>query len=347
VSRQPRTEKITLADVALRAGVSPATVSKVLNGRSDVAASTREHVMDIVAELGYQPTTQRQDRPRKPAIVVVLDFVASPYAGTVLQEILAAATEAATDLLLRLPPHPSVGASSEAAREWIAQQRASGAIGMVELAVASPGAVLNAANEARLPVVMIDPIGMADSRVVTIGATNWAGARSAADHLIRFGHRRIGWIGGPLSSAPSAERFHGYRAALDAAALEPDPALIRHDAFTVEAGFRHGRELLSLEEPPTAVVAGNDEIAIGVLAAAKELGVEVPGGLSVTGCDDTPQAEWTAPGLTSVRQPLAGMGRMAVDTVLAMAKGSRPASRHLQLATALTVRDSTGPVPED
>lgn len=345
MSRQPRTEKVTLADVALRAGVSPATVSKVLNGRSDVSASTREHVMDVVAEVGYQPTTLRHDRPRKPSLVIVLDFVASPYAGTVLQEILTAATEAATDLLLRLPPDPSTGA--EAAREWIAQQRASGAVGMIELAVASPGSVLNAANDALLPVVMIDPIGMADARVVTIGATNWAGARSAAEHLIRFGHRRIAWIGGPLSSAPSAERFHGYRAALDAAELDPDPALIRHDAFTIEAGFTHGRELLALDQPPTAVVAGNDEIAIGVLAAAKELGVDVPGRLSVTGCDDTPQAEWTAPGLTSVRQPLAGMGRMAVDTVLAMAKGAKPASRHLQLATALTVRDSTGPVPED
>ncbi|MDN3241467.1 LacI family DNA-binding transcriptional regulator [Glycomyces tritici] len=347
MSRQPRTEKITLADVALRAGVSPATVSKVLNRRSDVSASTREHVMEVVAELGYQPTTLRHDRPRKPALVVVLDFVASPYAGTVLQEILTAATEASTDLLLRLPPYPSAGASAQAAREWIAQQQASGAIGMIELAVASPGAVLAAADDAGLPVVMIDPIGMADSRVVTIGATNWAGARSAADHLIRFGHRRIAWIGGPLNSAPSAERFHGYRAALDAAELEPEQVLIRHDAFTVEAGFRHGRELLALEEPPTAVVSGNDEIAIGVLAAAKELGVEVPGRLSVTGCDDTPQAEWTAPGLTSVHQPLTGMGRMAVDTVLAMAKGSRPASRHLQLATGLTVRDSTGPAPKD
>lgn len=345
VSRQPRTQKVTLADVALRAGVSTATVSKVLNGRSDVSAATREHVLDVVAEMGYRSTTVRHDRSRPAALAVVLDFVASPYAGTVLQEILAAATEAAHDLLLRLPPNQSIGAGPEAARGWIAEQQASGAVGIIELAVASPTAVLNAADDARLPVVMIDPIGTADSRVVTIGATNWAGARSAADHLIRFGHKRIAWIGGPLNSNPSAERFHGYRAALDAAEIAPEPALVRHDAFKVEAGFKHGRDLLTSEAPPTAVVAGNDEIAIGVLAAAKELGVAVPGRLSVTGCDDTPQAAWTTPGLTSVRQPLAGMGRMAVDTVLAMAKGARPASRHLQLATALTVRGSTGAAP--
>jgi LacI family transcriptional regulator len=341
VSRQPRTERITLADVALRAGVSPATVSKVLNGRSDVSARTREHVLGILAETGYRSTTPRHDRTQ--ALAVVLDFVASPYAGTVLQEILAAATEAGTELLLRLPPAPSVGASAEAARDWVAQQEASGAVGVIVLAVAVPDTVLTAADERGLPVVAIDPIGTADSRVVSIGSTNWAGGRSVTEHVIHFGHRRIAWIGGPRNSAPSAERFHGYRAALDAAGLTADPELIVHDTFLVDAGFRHGHGLLSLAAPPTAVVAGNDEIAIGVLAAAKELGVDVPGRLSVTGFDDTPQTEWTTPGLTSVRQPLGGMGRMAVETVLAMAKGALPASRHLQLATSLTVRDSTGP----
>ncbi|MCD0443119.1 LacI family transcriptional regulator [Glycomyces sp. A-F 0318] len=343
MSDRARTARVTLADVALRAGVSSATVSKVLNGRSDVSARTRERVLGVVAETGYKSTTPRHERTR--ALVVVLDFMASPYAGTVLQEILAAATRTATELILRLPPSPQVGASPEAARDWVAQQQASGAVGVIELAVAVPDAVHAAASDRDLPVVTIDPIGTAGDRFVSIGSTNWAGGRSATEHLLRLDHRRIAWIGGPRNSAPSAERFHGYQAALDAAGLAAEPALVLHDAFSVEAGFRHGRDLLSLEAPPTAVVAGNDEIAIGVLAAAKELGVDVPGRLSVTGFDDTPQTEWTTPGLTSVRQPLTGMGRMAVETVLAMAKGVQPASRHLQLTTSLTVRDSTGPAP--
>src|SRR5690606_17804501 len=174
-----------------------------------------------------------------------------------------------------------------------------------------------------LPVVMIDPIDAADSRAVSIGSTNWAGGRSATEHVIGLGHRRIAWIGGPQNSAPSTERFHGYRTALDGAGLASDPALVRHGAFSVGTGFQHGRDLLSSAAPPTAVVAGNDEIAIGVLAAAKELGVDVPRELSVTGFDDTPQTEWTTPGLTSVRQPLSGMGRMAVETVLGMAEGAQ------------------------
>ncbi|THV29578.1 LacI family DNA-binding transcriptional regulator [Glycomyces paridis] len=343
MNRRIRPARVTLADVAVRAGVSQATVSKVLNGREDVSARTREHVLGVIAETGYRPTTPRHDRPRGRALAVVVDFVASPYAGTVLQQILATAAETSTELLLRLPPNPSGSMTAEAGRDWVAQQQDSGAVGVVELAVAMPEAVHVAAKDRDLPVVAIDPIGAAGSEVVSVGSANWAGACSVTEHVIRLGHSAIAWVGGPRNSAPSAERFQGYRAALDAAGLAPRPELVRHGAFSVESGLAMGHDLLTLPTPPTAVVAGNDEIAIGVLAAAKELGVDVPGRLSVTGFDDTPQTEWTAPRLTSVRQPLAGMGRMAVETVLGMAEGARPASRRLQLATSLTVRDSTGP----
>ncbi|MDQ7808599.1 substrate-binding domain-containing protein [Amycolatopsis sp. A133] len=338
-----RSERATLADVARLAGVSPATASKVLNGRSDVGASTRELVLGAINELGYKPTTARRDLQRERTLVTVLDIVESRYAGTVLQGILVAANAAHAELLLRLPPADWTGTSRTAARAWVAELQAAGVAGVVALAVAVPGSVLLAAEEAKLPVVTIDPINTTGSRVVSIGSTNWAGGRSATEHVIGLGHRRVGWIGGPLGSAPSAERFHGYQAALHAADLTLERALIRHDAFAVEAGLRHGRDLLALGERPTAIVAGNDEIAVGVLAAARELRITVPAQLSVTGFDDTPQAQWTTPRLTSVGQPLAGMGRMAVETVLAMAGGGRPASRHLELATTLNVRDSTGP----
>lgn len=343
MSRRSRSDRATLTDVARRAGVSPATASKVLNGRSDVAAKTRDLVLGIMSEVGYRPTAARQQPARK-ALVTVLDFVESRYAGTVLQGILTAASTAQAALLLRLPPDESVATSRNAARAWVAEQKASGAVGLIELAVSVPDLVLISADDLKLPVVTIDPIDTTDSRVVSIGSTNWAGGRSATEHLIKLGHRQIGWIGGPPGSAPSIERFHGYQAALDSVGITPDRALIRHCAFSVEAGHRHGRDLLALGQRPTAIVAGNDEIAVGVLNAAKELHLPVPDELSVTGFDDTSQTEWTTPRLTSVRQPLAGMGRMAMETVLGMADGIQPASRHLQLATTLSVRDSTGPV---
>lgn len=347
MSQRSTPRRVILADVAQRAGVSQATVSKVLNGRSDVSDRTREHVLRIVTETGYQPTSIRHKKTRNRTLVTVLDFAASRYAGTVLQSILTTATAMDTELLLHLPPDRPTGTSRTAAHAWVAAQRAAGTAGIIGLAVAIPDPVLDAARDLELPVVAIDPINTIDSRVVSIGSTNWAGGRSATEHMVGLGHRNIAWIGGPLESAPSAERFHGYRTALDDAGIASNPTLVRHGAFTVRTGLQYGRDLLSSAEPPTAIVAGNDEIAIGVLAAAKELGVDIPRALSVSGFDDTPQTEWTTPSLTSVRQPLDGMGRMAVETVLGMAEGVQPASRHLQLATPLNVRESTGPVPRD
>ncbi|MEU4363490.1 substrate-binding domain-containing protein [Promicromonospora sp. NPDC023987] len=185
------------------------------------------------------------------------------------------------------------------------------------------------------------------SSTPSVGSANWAGGRTATEHVLELGHRRIGWIGGPPASAAARERLHGCQAALDSAGLSLDRSLVRSDTFSIATGLVHGRDLLALSERPTAIVAGDDEIAVGVLAAARELRVAVPEQLSVVGFDDTPQAAWTTPELTSVHQPLAGMGRMAVETVLTMADGVEPASRHVQLATSLTVRDSTAPPPGD
>jgi LacI family transcriptional regulator len=342
---RPASERVTIEDIARRAGVSKGTVSKALNGRSDVAEDTRARVLAVIEELGYRPTTARWEPPRVRSLVAVVDVLESPYMINVLQGVLVAATGAHTNLIVRLAPDRAVRVTRAAARAWVEEQKNSGVVGIIGVTLAQPDAVLLAAKEHSLPFVMVDPVDTKDPRIVSIGSTNWAGGRSAAEHLLELGHRRIAWIGGPSTSEAARERFHGYRAALDSAGIEPDRALVRSDWFSVETGLHHARELLALPEPPTAVIAGDDEIAVGVLAAAKALGIPVPEGLSVVGFDDTPQARWTNPRLTSVHQPLIGMGRMAVETVLAMADGVQPASRHLQLATSLTVRDSSGPAP--
>lgn len=335
---------MTLDDVATHAGVSKGTVSKTLNGRSDVAEDTRRRVLLAVAELGYRPTTEPAAPARPRALAAVFDNLGSPYISQVLQGIVAAADAARTDLLVRIAPERPVRDTTAVARAWVADQVASGAVGVIGLTLGGPSAILAAAADAGLPFVMIDPVGVRDDSVVSIGATNWDGGRTATEHLLRLGHRRIGWAGGPTASAASRERFHGYTAALDHAGVEVDRTLVRQVPFTVEGGVLCGRELLALAEPPTAVVCGDDEIAVGVLAAAREAGVAVPGRLSVVGFDDTPQATWTTPPLTTIHQPLTGMGRMAVETVLAMAEGTQPASRQVQLVTTLVERGSTGPV---
>lgn len=335
--------RATLADVAAAAGVSKATVSKALNGRDDVAADTRERVLAAVTDLGYRPTTAPAPDVARRAVAVVFDIPASPYILNVLQGVLASATGERVDLLTRLAPGRADRTHRAVARAWVAEQRAAGAVGIVGLTLSAPDALIEAAADAGLPFVIVDPVDTRHRRMVSIGSSNWAGARAATEHLIRLGHERIAWIGGPEASDAARDRFYGYQAALDAAGLPTDPALVRADQFAVATGARHARELLALDAPPTAIMAGDDEIAVGVLATAHELRVRVPEQLSVTGFDDTPQAAWTTPALTTVHQHLDDMGRMAVQTVLAMAAGRQPASRHVELATSLTVRDTTAP----
>ncbi len=337
--------RVTLVDVAVAAGVTKGTVSKVLNERSDVAADTRARVLAAVDRLGYRPPRTQWEPPRARTLAVVFEALDSPYITNVLQGILSATTAADTNLLVRLPPDRSVRATRAAARAWVAEQQRAGVVGIIGLTLGEPSAVLQAAKDVGMPFVMVDPVDVRDPTVVTIGSTNWVGGRTATEHLLGLGHRRIGWIGGPDASAAARERFHGYTAALDSAGLRLDRTLVRQGFFSVETGVTLGTELLTMPEPPTAIACGDDEIAVGVLAAARELGVPVPGRLSVVGFDDTPQALWTTPALTSVHQPLTGMGRMAVETVLAMGDGVQPPSRQVQLVTTLTVRDSTAPAP--
>jgi len=340
--RSPDPRRATLSDVAALSGVSKATVSKALNGRGDVSVETRERVLAAVADLGYRPTTSPEQTARR-AIAVAFDIPASPYILNVLQGVLAASTENHLDLLTRLGPDRTVRTGRAVAREWVAEQRAVGAIGIVGLTLSRPDALLDAAADAGIPFVMVDPVDATHRRLVSVASSNWAGARAAADHLISLGHHRIAWIGGPESSAAARDRLYGYRAALDAAGLEVDPALAVSDQFDIAAGSRHARALLTLPQAPTAIMAADDEIAVGILAAARELGLRVPQDLSVIGFDDTPQAPWTTPPLTTVRQHLEEMGRMAVQTVIAISAGQQPVSRHVELATSLTIRETTAP----
>jgi len=345
VDAESAARRATLADVAAAAGVSRATASKTLNGRDDVAGATRERVLAAVAALDYKPTTARTPAPQRRAIAVVFDIPASPYILKVLEGVLATATDAHLDLVTRLPPALADRRRRTVAREWIADQRASGVVGIAGLTLSAPDALIDAAADSSIPFVMVDPVDTTNERMISVGSSNWAGARAAAEHLIALGHRRISWIGGPKASGAAQDRFYGFNAAMGAAGIPVDPALVRADQFDVATGARHAHDLLSSDDPPTAIMAADDELAVGVLAAAYELGVRVPDELSVTGFDDTSQAAWTTPPLTTVHQHLDGMGRMAVQSLLSMAAGSWPASRHVELATSLTIRGSTSAPP--
>ena len=188
-------------------------------------------------------------------------------------------------------------------------------------------------------------MNLPDPALPSVGATNWAGGIAATEHLIGAGHRRIGAITGPQSYICSRARADGYRSALEQAGLPIDPALLRHGDFQHEGGFRRGGELLDLADPATAIFAGSDQQALGVYEAARQRGLRVPQDLSVVGFDDLPAARWVSPPLTTVRQPLADMGRVAAEMLGDLITGTPLRSQRVELSTELVIRDSTAGPP--
>ena len=336
----------TLETVAAAAGVSLATVSKVLNDREDVGAATRLRVQRLLDQYEYVPRRSVVIGPSEGRRSMELVFAAldSAYAAEILRGVTSSPMEVVVS---------SVSDASDS-RGWSRRLASSGRSGAV--IVTSELTALDQRNlaRARVPYVVIDPAAdLPGPEVATVGATNWAGGFSAARHLLDLGHRRIAAIGGPVAMLCSRARLSGYSAALTSAGVEVDPALIRHGDFRHAGGRRAAHELFELPEPPTSIFAGSDEQAFGVAEAARVTGRRIPEDLSVVGFDDLPMSRWFSPPLTTVRQPLAEMGRIAADMLSAMIDGREPHGRQVELATELVVRSSTAPprelvaVPDD
>jgi LacI family transcriptional regulator len=171
-----------------------------------------------------------------------------------------------------------------------------------------------------------------------------SGAKVATEHLLALGHRRIGAIAGAPGWYATEERVLGFRAALAAAGILLDPQLVVYSDWRMPRGIEAAEQLLALPDPPTAIFGFNDNVAIGALHAARKRGLSVPDDLSVVGFDDTELAVIVTPQLTSVRQPLAEMGRMGVSLLIRILEGQRVDALRVELATKLVVRESTGPL---
>ncbi|MFF7383490.1 substrate-binding domain-containing protein [Streptomyces griseoluteus] len=325
----------TLAEIAREAGVSAPTVSKVLNGRADVAAATRTRVEELLRTHGYR--RRRAEVTRSPLIDLVFHELESAWAMEVIRGVENVARDAGLSVVLsesagRLTP----------GRTWadqVAGRRPHGVILVLSGLDAAQQALLTSRS---VPFVVMDPAGDPGADVPSVGATNWQGGLAATRHLIDLGHTRIGAIGGPSRMMCARARLDGYRAALDTAGLPADPALILEGDFHHESGHRLGLDLLGRPDRPTAVFAGNDLQALGLYEAARELGLRVPEDVSVVGFDDLPVARWVGPPLTTVRQPLTEMAEAAARLVLELGRGERERSAtRLELATSLVVRSST------
>lgn len=326
----------TIAVIAREAGVSVPTVSKVINGRTDVSPSTRRRVEAVIREHGYQRPAGRTRR--SPLIEVVFNELESEWA----LEIVRGVEEVAGPRELAVALSDMRGRAT-LGRGWIEGVLARRPMGLIAV-FSDLSATIHAQLRARdIPLVVLDPTGEPLHDTPSVGATNWNGGLTATRHLLGLGHRRIGVITGPEGILCSRARLDGYRAAMDEAGVPVDPSLIAHGRFHVEDGIAHGRALLEAADPPTAIFAGNDLQALGVYQAARELRLHIPEDLSVVGFDDLPVARWVGPPLTTVRQPLVDMAVTAAELVLSMAAGRQPSQPRIELATELVVRESTAP----
>jgi DNA-binding LacI/PurR family transcriptional regulator len=328
----------SLTSIAATAGVSVSTVSKVLNGRSDVAPRTRERVGRMLRQQGYQVAA----RPGAPAVDLLIGYLGSPWADELIRGAVTAAAEAKASVIV------SLVRSDDELERWLGAAVARGTAGALSVLHLPGEPMLRRLADERVPLVVIDPPAEPDGMSVrSVGTTNFQGGMAAARHLIELGHRRIAAIGGPDTLWSCRTRLDGYRSALRRAGLPVDEGLVRTGELTAADGLARAASLLDLADPPTAVMAANDAQAFGVLQALAARGLRAPDDVSVTGFDDVPVATWSAPPLTTVRQPLAAMAASAFWMLTRPADGGpddaavRP--RHLELETTLVIRASTAP----
>ena len=329
--------RVTIRQVAELAGVSIATVSRVVNGHVDVSAATRETVQRVMREHGYHAA------PRSPAVAtgrvgIAVPMVHPPY----FAEILGGAAEALYEHNRQVVLCPT--RHSRARELSLLDRLADGeADGAVLVLPEESSEELGALAAHGFPFVVVDPRTEVPDGISVVCAAHSSGAAQATEHLLRLGHRRIGVISGPEGWLASQERLRGHIAALAAHGILPDFGYVRYANFRLDGGREAAPELLDLPNPPTAIFAFSDSMAIGAIQAAATRGLTVPADLSVVGFDDTVEAAVTSPGLTTVRQPLAELGRTAVSLLHRQLENRRLEPLRVELETRLVVRDSTAP----
>jgi LacI family transcriptional regulator len=328
-------------DIAAETGVSIATVSRVLNQSGNVAPQTRERVEQAVDRLGLQAPGPRGGTPKPAAgaVYVRCPYVLTDYFGLIVSSIAETLDRHGRGLVLN-------AGQAAAPRQVLARLPADSSLaGAILILPPEPSDDLVRLSARRFPFVVVDPRTTLPRDIPSVSAAHFSGARQVAAHLVELGHRRVGVIAGPREWLASDARLGGHAAALADAGMLQDPALVRYVEPTAEQGYLAAGELLDLALRPTALVAFNDKAAVGAMQAAAERGLRIPADLSIAGFDDIDLSRATSPLLTTVRQPLQEMGRMAVSLLTRLLDRHELEALHVELATELIVRGSTAPPP--
>jgi LacI family transcriptional regulator, repressor for deo operon, udp, cdd, tsx, nupC, and nupG len=332
----------SIEDVARRAGVSIATVSRALRGLPDVAAATRDRVLAAAADLNYvaSPFAARLASGRTTTVGLVVPFVNRWFFAEVISTVEAALRQAGFDLLLY-----NLGDEQGRARFFDVMPMRKRVDGVLVASLVLEDVEFDALTELNRPVGLL---GLQREGFLSARIDDVAAARSAVDHLVARGHRRIALIGGdtddPMAFTPPLHRRDGYRDALTAAGLPVEPELEQLGYFTVEGGREAARRLLAGPERPTAFFAESDEMAYGALREIRAAGLRVPEDVAVIGFDDQPLSELMD--LSTIRQPVADQALDVTSRLLTLIAddGSElPRDPAVVLPTELVVRGSTGP----
>lgn len=330
-------QRVTITDVAQAAGVSVATVSKVINSRYGVAAATTAKVQSVIDDLGYESSLiARSMRSHRTHVIGILVAEFEPFSTEILKGAGSALAETNYELLAYTGARQSGGPGWE--QRYLSRLSGSLIDGAL---IVTPTVVTTRSS---VPVVAIDP-HEGPLGPYTVDSDNLTGAYQATKHLIDLGHRRIAFLGGRPDLASSALREGGYRNALAEAGIEVDEALIRSGDYSRDHSVAPVREVLSLSDRPTALFAANDLSAIGAMETAIYMGLNIPADLSIVGFDNIPESTRTMPSLTTIHQPIQEMGARGISMLVDLIEGKEASEKHVRLPTSLVRRGSTTAAP--
>jgi len=324
---------VTIQDVAKKAKVSVSTVSRVLNGKADVASETQERILSVIEDLGYTTNlAARSMRSRKKNLVgLIMPDIAYPFAIEVMKGVNRAIAESEFDLLVYTTGDVRKSGRASHEQKYVSLLTNSISDGVIIVAPVAGEFNIDA------PIVSIDPLA-SNPNYPAVHATNYQGSLEAMEYLIKLGHKRIGYISGRAELESSNRRLMGYRDGLKKGGIKVDEQLIAAGDYTTETGVSGARQLLALKNPPTAIFASNDQMAIGVFQVAEEMGIRIPDDLSVVGFDNITESKYM--GLTTVDQFIAEMGYVATQMLIKIINGIPLDDQTYQMQTRLVVRNS-------
>jgi LacI family transcriptional regulator len=333
----------TITDVAEAAGVSPMTVSRVINGEANVRDTTREAVNQAIKRLGYAPNKAARSLAggQEGRIALLYSNPSAAYLSEFLMGGLDGIAAGHAQLIIE---KCELGEEEKEAIDHVLQSGVHGVV--LPPPLCDSAGLIDALRAADIPLVVVAS-GRPPAGVLAVHIDDAEAAHAMTRHLIDMGHRRIGFIVGNPNQSASARRQEGYERALEEAGIALDPALIVPGLFTYRSGLDAAERLLALADRPTAIFSSNDDMAAATVAAAHRHGLDVPGDITVCGFDDIPLATTIWPELTTIRQPIRDMSRAAVELLMSEIRARRdpvrPAARHMQLDFTLVRRQSDAP----